>query len=316
MTLKIMDVTIRESTYIDNVHLNEENAIDIVKNLSASNIDFIEIGYISTKQNNNPFKSCSPTLINKLSKNLANKKSKLVLMMYPDEYTDSFLRYFNNPHIGLLILCISANNVYSSIPLIRKLKTYHIPVSANLTRISKLSPNDIISFAHIFQKANADYFYLADSNGAMLPDEIENIFSILKKETNLKLGFHPHDNLRMSTTNSLSAIKKGATIIDASLYGYGKGLANLPLQSFIALIKKLKLRNDIDLNKIIKISNKLYNDKLFIGFNKYLNSRECNLLTGYYNINFDFIKKLKNESIKRNINFIDILLDNSTIRGI
>lgn len=150
----------------------------------------------------------------------------------------------------------------------------------------------------------------------MLPDEIENIFSILKKETNLKLGFHPHDNLRMSTTNSLSAIKKGATIIDASLYGYGKGLANLPLQSFIALIKKLKLRNDIDLNKIIKISNKLYNDKLFIGFNKYLNSRECNLLTGYYNINFDFIKKLKNESIKRNINFIDILLDNSTIRGI
>ena len=55
MTLKIMDVTIRESTYIDNVHLNEENAIDIVKNLSASNIDFIEIGYISTKQNNNPF---------------------------------------------------------------------------------------------------------------------------------------------------------------------------------------------------------------------------------------------------------------------
>lgn len=60
MTLKIMDVTIRESTYIDNVHLNEENAIDIVKNLSASNIDFIEIGYISTKQNNNPFKSCSP----------------------------------------------------------------------------------------------------------------------------------------------------------------------------------------------------------------------------------------------------------------
>lgn len=36
MTLKIMDVTIRESTYIDNVHLN------IVKNLSASNIDFIE----------------------------------------------------------------------------------------------------------------------------------------------------------------------------------------------------------------------------------------------------------------------------------
>lgn len=50
MTLKIMDVTIRESTYIDNVHLNEENAIDIVKNLSASNIDFIEIGYISTKQ--------------------------------------------------------------------------------------------------------------------------------------------------------------------------------------------------------------------------------------------------------------------------
>jgi len=125
MTLKIMDVTIRESTYIDNVHLNEENAIDIVKNLSASNIDFIEIGYISTKQNNNPFKSCSPTLINKLSKNLANKKSKLVLMMYPDEYTDSFLRYFNNPHIGLLRLCISANNVYSSIPLIRKVMYSH-----------------------------------------------------------------------------------------------------------------------------------------------------------------------------------------------
>lgn len=67
MNLKIMDVTIRESTYIENISLSEQNAMDIVKNLSHSNIDFIEIGYISKYTYKNIFKSCSVNLINKLS---------------------------------------------------------------------------------------------------------------------------------------------------------------------------------------------------------------------------------------------------------
>lgn len=48
MSLKIMDVTIRESTYIENIFLNEQDAINIIDGLSSSNIDFIEIGYVST----------------------------------------------------------------------------------------------------------------------------------------------------------------------------------------------------------------------------------------------------------------------------
>lgn len=312
MNLKIMDVTIRESTYIENISLSEQNAMDIVKNLSHSNIDFIEIGYISKYNYKNIFKSCSVSLIDKLS-NCLNNKSSLVLMLRPEEYDNQLLKYLINPRIGLLRLCISPNNITSSILLIKKLKKLNIPISANLTRISNLSFNEIITLSHLFQKAGADYLYLADSNGAMLPQEIEHIFNILNKEINLKLGFHPHDNLRTATVNTLNAIKNGATIIDASLYGYGKELANLPLQSFIALIKKMNLREDIDLNKIIKTANNLYNDKLSAGFSKYLNNRECNILTGYYNINLDFIKKLKIEANKRNINFIDILLDKSIL---
>ena len=316
MSLKIMDVTIRESTYIENIFLNEQDAINIIDGLSSSNIDFIEIGYVSTHTTKNLFKSCSPNLINTLGKHLCNKKTKLVLMMYPKDYTDKFLDCFLNPYVGLVRLCISIDNIYTSIPLIHKLKKYNIPVSANLTRISKLSLKEIIQYAHLFEKAGADYVYLADSNGAMLPDEITTLFSSLRKETNIKLGFHPHDNLRTGTANSLSAIKNGVNIVDASLYGYGKGLANLPLQSFIAIIKKLKLRNDINLGKIIQTSNKLYNDKLYSGFQKYLNNRECNILTGYYNINFDFIKKLQHEAVSKNINFIDVLLSNVSNQNI
>ena len=320
MCLKIMDVTLRESTYINDITLSEQDAINIIKGLSQSNIDFIEIGYVSKYNinSNNIFKACSISTINKLGSEILNPKTKLVLMLHPSEYTNEFLKHLTNSYVGLVRLCIPDNEVYQTLPLITKLKRYNIAISANLTRISNLSLNEIIKFAHLFENAGADYMYFADSNGAMLPHQIAKLVSTIHKETNLKLGFHPHDNLRTATANTLSAIKNGINIVDVSIYGYGKNLANLPLQSFIALIKKLNIRNDICLKQIISVSEQLYNKKLYKSFKTYLLDREFNIITGYYNINFDSIKNLKENSLQNKSNIIDTLfknLSNNTLKS-
>jgi 4-hydroxy-2-oxovalerate/4-hydroxy-2-oxohexanoate aldolase len=67
--------------------------------------------------------------------------------------------------------------------------------------------------------------YVTDSAGYMLPDDVKARVSalraVLKPET--EIGFHGHHNLGMGIANSIAAIEAGATRIDGSAAGWGRG---------------------------------------------------------------------------------------------
>lgn len=310
MELKIMDVTLRESIYIYNNVLEQDICEQIVEGLSKSNLDYIEIGYISSKKSKHLAAYCPPSYIKALENKISpNSKSKLVIMLNIDDYNDDILNRLLNSNIAIVRLCIRFNRLETAIPIIKELNANGINVSANLVRCSELSKQQIIEFTNSVELAGAKYIYLADSNGAMLPNNIIDIYKSIKEISNLEIGFHPHNNLNLASMNALESFNQGASIIDCSIYGYGKGLVNLDLASFAATTQRLKLNKSINLKNLVEVYIIAYNEFIVNISNKLFYTKQHSLLSGYSNLNLDLLKNLRKNSEENDIRFLNTLLE-------
>ncbi|MEA2207454.1 MAG: 4-hydroxy 2-oxovalerate aldolase [Blastocatellia bacterium] len=80
--------------------------------------------------------------------------------------------------------------------------------------------------------------YIVDSYGAMLPADVDRYVSAVREHFPV-VGFHGHDNLGMANINSITALQAGATVVDATLNGIGRGSGNAATESLAGIIKIL-----------------------------------------------------------------------------
>jgi 4-hydroxy 2-oxovalerate aldolase len=77
--------------------------------------------------------------------------------------------------------------------------------------------------------------YVVDSHGAMLPADVERYVRVVAGEDRV-VGFHGHDNLGMANANSLAAACAGASLVDATLNGIGRGAGNAGTESLAGIL--------------------------------------------------------------------------------
>lgn len=81
--------------------------------------------------------------------------------------------------------------------------------------------------------------YVVDSYGAMLPADVQRYVTAVKEHFPV-VGFHGHDNLGMANINSITAFQAGATVVDGTLNGIGRGSGNAAIESLAGIIKILE----------------------------------------------------------------------------
>ncbi|MCY8308039.1 hypothetical protein [Bacillus vallismortis] len=309
MSIKLMDVTLRESVHVEGAKINLDAARQVVSGLSKANVDFIEIGYVSSHEGMNLQSCCPIEYIEEMASAIGSESSsQLVLMLHPAQYQEEFLERMKHPSVGMVRLCIPLAKTDASLPVIKELKAHGIHVSANLIRASHANIQDIIVFTEKVIEAGTDYIYLADSNGAMMPPAVSSLFTKLKEHSSVELGFHPHDNLGLASANAIDAIQCGVQFIDGSLYGFGKGPGNLCIETFAAILNRLDLSKKYDICELIQLSRQAYT--LFINDtseNSFYDKEE-GILSGLHNLNLDVLDKLDRMAQSSGLKLLDLLV--------
>ena len=222
--MEIIDVTLRESVYCDNP-ISMEAGFEIIKRLSSSGIDYIEIGYLKKDYATKSFfMNYNPEYIEK-AYSIAGKKSKLSAMIHPQDFSSNHWDPDVIKKLSLVRICVNDTNITEIKPLIDFFHKMRVKVSLNLTHISRYDERQCSKIARLAVKNGADLFYIADSNGNLLPEEIRKNIKAVKVVIGdkAKLGFHPHDNLGLSQINALIAIQNNADIVDSSILGFWEG---------------------------------------------------------------------------------------------
>jgi len=135
---------------------------------------------------------------------------------------------------------------------------------------------------------------IMDSTGSYFPNDVRERVKALTI-LQLPIGFHGHNNFHLSVANSMTAIESGASIIDATLRGFGAGSGNTPLEIMTSIYNT----PSIDNKKILEYCDKF---KMPIPYCK-----SINILTAKYKLFGGFEKHILKACKMYNISYIKLI---------
>ncbi|MDC6387799.1 aldolase catalytic domain-containing protein [Maribacter sp. PR1] len=243
--LQILDCTLRDGGYYTNWDFSKDLVEEYCRSMEELPIDYVEIGYRSTPLNGylGEYFYCPDYVMEALKKAMPSKKLVIILdeKNIRVEHLDSLLTSCI-PYISMVRMAIDPANFERAITLAKAVKTMGFEVAFNVMYMSSWK-NDP-SFLDMLNGLDdtIDYFYMVDSYGGIMPQEVDEIIELVKSKTNVTLGFHGHNNLEMALANTLMAIEGGCAMVDATITGMGRGAGNLRTELLLTYLDSKNIR--------------------------------------------------------------------------
>lgn len=236
MNIKILDCTLRDGGYINDWRFSKECIKQTISKLETANIDIIEVGFLdeskpSYNDDYTVFKNVEKADFHIKNANI-NSSTNCVLMIMHGKYNVYNLLPSCESRITGIRYCFKKEYIDKALEnckiIIEKgYKLYLQPAA--------LSDYDDTELIYLIQQSNKLYmeaFYIVDTFGVMRQSDVLRFFFMV--DNNLRkdvpIGFHSHNNLQLSFSNSLALINvigKRSLFIDSSVLGMGRGAGNL-----------------------------------------------------------------------------------------
>ncbi len=261
---ELLDCTLRDGGYYTNWDFDQKLARTYFEAFNALPIDYLEIGYRS-----NPMKEYlgeyfyCPLYLLEEAKKISSKK--LVIILNEKDVLPEHVKNLLSPCIGLISMvriALDPENLSRALKLAERIRSLGFAVGFNVMYMSKWKQYKSFLDDIRFVSDVADYFYMVDSYGGVYPQDVKETIELVKKKTTCKIGFHGHNNLELALINSLTALENGASIIDATITGMGRGAGNLKTELLLtALNAKQSLTVDFNaLSNVVDAFEKLQID--------------------------------------------------------
>jgi 4-hydroxy 2-oxovalerate aldolase len=111
----------------------------------------------------------------------------------------------------------------------------------NIMAVSIAPMQTIINFLQRIQEIDVKGVYVSDTFGSFTIHQAEELVRLYKTICPTKvIGFHGHNNQQMALANTLLAMNSGATFLDGTYFGMGRGAGNCPLELLLPQVSKEK----------------------------------------------------------------------------
>ena len=236
--IRILDCTLRDGGYCNDWLFGRKNISTIINGLIDANIDIIECGYISQKQEFNIDRT-QFTSFEQIEQFIpANRDGKLfVAMINFGEFAIEDIPEHNSSSIDGVRLCFKKKDRIEALEYAKKVKAKGYKVFIQGMVSLSFTDEEFLDFIRRTNEIEPYAFYIVDSFGMMKGKDLIRLFYTV--EHNLKdkihIGFHSHNNMQLAYSNCLLLTQtqtNRAVIIDSSIYGMGRGAGNLNTELF------------------------------------------------------------------------------------
>ena len=233
--IKLLDCTLRDGGYYNNWDFSLKEAQDYIDNLARGGVDIIEIGFRFTPKSKfmGPFAYTRESLLKQLD--FPEGVQFGVMINASDFLTETWEQDLEAAFVPEAESAVSLVRIAAHIgqvPICDKLvawfKNAGYDVGLNVMQISQASDPQITALIEDIE-ARFDPFealYFADSLGNLTTEDVTRIVGLFRASSDKPVGFHGHDNIGLGVANSMAALASGATWVDATVTGMGRGAGN------------------------------------------------------------------------------------------
>lgn len=246
--LRLLDCTLRDGGYINNWEFGIDNIRKTILELEKSNVDIIEVGFLK-----NEMYDTDRTVFNSVAqiKELIPTKKKgidyaaMIEVVNPipldmiEERTDDGIDIIRvivwktkHDENGNVVDALEEGFNYCK-GIVEK--GYKLCVQP--ARVDQYSDEEFIRMLNMFKTLSPLAIYVVDSWGTQNAEQVMYYVNIADRvlEEDIAIGYHGHNNMMQAFHNAVEFIGEYYTrdiIVDASIYGIGRGAGNLNTEIF------------------------------------------------------------------------------------
>lgn len=252
--MKILDTTVRDGSYAVDFKFSCKDVENLVAKSSKIGIEYIEIGHgqglgASSLEHGISLQT-DVEYMEAARKSAGN--SKLGCFCIPGIASLDDIRIAAENGMSFIRIGVPISKVDDSYSFVEKCNSLGIEPFVNFMKTYVASPEDFAIAASNLKKLGVEAVYIVDSAGSMLPNEIDEYFCAAREKSDVKIGFHGHNNLGLAVSNSLHCVQKGFEYIDCSFQGLGRSLGNASLEQVIMALTKLGICDSFDIPRVIE----------------------------------------------------------------
>lgn len=234
----VLDCTLRDGGFYTDWDFPMELADAYVAAMDAAGVAVIEVGYRSRRSAGyaGPFKYVSDPLVRRLA---GSFEIGVAVMLDAKEFVGAetevgpLFAPADASRITMVRVATTAKHVDSAAELVAVLSDLGYRTTINLMAWGSLDRDECRRVLDRAGLSAADVIYVADSFGAMHPDDVVEAAGLMGAIGDKAWGIHLHNNLELAFANALAAVRHGATWVDTSVLGMGRGPGNLKTELWL-----------------------------------------------------------------------------------
>ena len=233
--ITFLDCTLRDGGYYTDWDFNISQAQEYIDNLVIGGVDVIELGFrfVPKTKYLGPFAYTSEVLLShlQLPRNVQFgvmiNASDYLTRTWCEDLEASFVKASDSA-VSLVRIAAHIGQVMDCVDMVAWLKCAGYDVGFNIMQISQVDDAQITALVARLEAefVNFEALYFADSLGNLTPEDVTRIVDLFRRNSAKPVGFHGHDNIGLGVANSLAALDAGATWVDATITGMGRGAGN------------------------------------------------------------------------------------------
>lgn len=305
--IHLVDTTLRDGSHAVSHQFTTEQVATIAAGLDAAGVEYIEVSHgdgLAGSSFNYGWSAVSEEKLLRAASG-AIKKGKLTVLLLPGIGTIEDLKMAAD--CGAKVVRVATHVTEADIG------EQHISIAKKMGMMAvgflmmahMVPPEKVAEQARLFESYGADYINIADSAGAMLPEDVKARIRAVVEAVNVPVGFHAHNNLTLATANALAAVEAGATFLDGSCRGLGAGAGNAQTEALVGVLDKAGYQTGIDFYKIMDVAE----DTVEPIMHRPQVVRNASLMLGYAGVYSSFLLHTYRAAERFNLDPRDILVE-------
>lgn len=243
--IKVVDCTLRDGGLVNNFGFSDEFVKELYRTNIKAGVDYMEFGYkaskdIFKKEDYGKWKFCEEEDIRAVvGNNDFDMKIAVMTDVGRTDYKNDILKKEDSV-IDLIRTATYIHQIPTAIEMIQDAHEKGYETTVNIMAISKVREEELLKGLELLAESDVDIIYLVDSFGAFYPEQIRRLTDMymnIAEKHGKRIGIHAHNNQQLAFANTIEALTNGASLLDATVSGMGRGAGNCFMESLLGFLR-------------------------------------------------------------------------------